>query len=335
MSADWVNRGLKQGCLRAALFLCLGVSAAHAHGVRNDIRVDLAPVKVDGLVVELHQDFFSPQLAVSNRTGKLLEILDADGRAFVRIGPDQAEGDLAARAYHLSRIAGGGDAHANTLSATPRWRTISREPAYGWFDTRIATALLDIPYAVKQIGSEMPFGQWRIPARLDGEPLELRGVFTYTPPPAGIAMAVMQSPSAVAPGVTVQMVPGPTPAFFLRNSSDRTVAVLDASGKAFLKIGKQGVWADASNASWRVASPTSIAAGTRGWQQLSKASSTTWLEPRAAWTGKLPSPLPASGQLNEWRIPLAIGEQRGELRGINRWLARRAANEKLPGASTR
>ena len=326
---------LKKGCLRVALFLCLSTSAAYAHGVRNDIRVDLAPVKVDGLVVELHQDFFSPQLAVSNRTGKLLEILDADGRAFVRIGPGKAEGDFAAKAYHLSRIAGGGDAHANTLSATPRWRTITTESAYGWFDTRIATATLDIPYAVKQIGTEMPFGQWRIPARLGGEPLELRGVFTYTPPPAGIAMAVMQSPTAIAPGVIVQMVPGPIPAFFLRNTGERTVAVLDAGGKPFLKVGKKGVWADAGNASWRAASPTTIVAGTSGWQQVSKSGSITWLEPRAAWAGKLPSPLPASAQLNEWRIPLKIGEQRAELRGINRWLPRHAANEKLPGAPTR
>lgn len=328
-------RALKQGCLRVALFLCLGNGLAQAHGVRNDIRVDLAPVKVDGLVVELHQDFFSPQLVVSNRSGQLLEILDDEGRSFIRIGAGQAEGDLAAKAYHLSRIAGGGDAHANTLSVTPRWRTIAREPAYGWFDGRIATALLDIPYAVKQLGSEMPFSQWRIPARLGGKPFELRGVFTYTPPPAGVAMAVMQSPMQLAPGVVVQMVPGPTPAFFLRNSGSQTVAVLDAGGKPFLKIGKQGVWADVGSPSWRAASPNGVAAGASGWQQQSRANSITWLEPRAAWAGRLPSPLPANAELNAWRVPLLVGETRFELKGINRWLARSAANEKLPRAIAR
>ncbi len=318
--------GIRQGRALAALLLWLAVSASHAHGVRNDIRVDMAPVTIDGLTVELHQDFFSPQLAVRNRTGKLLEILDADGRSFLRIGPDQAEGDLAAKAYHLSRIAGGGDAHANTLSNTPRWRTISKEPAYGWFDTRIATAALDVPYAFKQMAAELPFGQWRIAARLGGEPFELRGVFIYTPPPVGIAMAVMQSASALAPGVVVQMAPGPVPAFFLRNTGGKMVTVLDALGRPFLKVSKTGVWADLGSSAWRAASPTVQAAGAKGWQQVSKANSISWLEPRAAWTGKLPKPMPASGLLNEWHIPLLIGEQRRELRGINRWLPRTGAS---------
>lgn len=318
-----------QGRLMAALLLCVASLAAQAHGVRNDIRVDMVPVNVPGLVIELHQDFFSPQLAVSNRSGKLLEVLDADGRSFIRIDSDKAEGDVATRAYHLSRVEGGGDVHPNTLGKTPRWRTIAKAPAYGWFDTRIATASLDIPYAVKQIGSEMPFGQWRIPVRLGGEPLELRGVFTYTPPPAGVAMAVMQSPAVIAQGVSVQMVPGPIPVFFLRNTSNNTVAVLDASGKPFLKVGKDGVWADASSATWRAASSTPQSAGLQGWQQLSKANSITWLEARAAWSGKLPQPLPSSGLLNEWRIPVMIGDHRQELRGINRWV-RRAVSEPTP-----
>ncbi|MDO9452909.1 MAG: hypothetical protein Q7J29_08610 [Stagnimonas sp.] len=34
-------------------------------------------------------------------------------------------------------------------------------------------------------------------------------------------------------------------------------------------------------------------------------------------------------------LVLTLGEQRAELRGVNRWLPRRAANEKLPGAPTR
>ncbi len=321
---------MRRGRLLAALFVWAAAQVASAHGVRNDIRVDLAPLAVQGLSVELHQDFFSPQLAVSNRSGRLLEILDDEGRSFLRIGPNGAEADLASKAYHLSRIAGGGDAHANTLSDTPRWRPLAAEPAYGWFDTRLATVSLDIPYAVRQIGKELPFAEWRIPARLGGEPIELRGVFTYTPPPAGLAVASLQSAASLAPGVTVQLVPGPLPAIFLRNSSRKTVQVLDDAGQPFLKVGPEGVWADTASASWRAASPVPLTPSAGGgWTRLSKASSTTWLEARAAWRGGQPQMLPSSGLLNRWRVPLRVGSEAAEIRGINRWLARRPAGATL------
>ncbi|MES2684932.1 MAG: hypothetical protein V4650_15535 [Pseudomonadota bacterium] len=322
-----MRSGVQRGCLWAALFFGLVSSAAWSHGVRNDIRVDITPIAVEGLTVELHQDAFQPQLVVSNRSGKLLEVLDAEGRSFIRIGDGKAAVDLAAKAYHLSRVAGGGNARANTLSATPRWRTIATEPAFGWFDSRIATVTLDIPYAVKQIGREMPFGQWSIPARLDGQPLEIRGVFTYTPPPLGIAVSALESTTAIAPGVLVQLVPGPVPALFLRNSGDKTVQVLDAAGKAFLKVGADGVWADLDSPSWRTASTKSLGSD-RGWKQLSRARSISWLEPRAAFTGRLPQPMPDSGQLNDWQVPLLVGRERIALRGHNRWMKRAAPNAK-------
>lgn len=311
----------------AAVFLGWGIAfGAVAHGARNDVRVEIAPLQQPGLTVELHQDALAPQLVVGNRSGKLLEILDDEGRVFLRIGPARAEGDLAAKAFHLSRVSGGGNAHANTLSKTPRWKPLAATPEYGWFDARLSTATLQIPYAVQQIGDEMPFQAWRIPARLGGEAIELRGVFTYTPPPKGVAMATLLNAAALPAGVNVQLSAGPTPALFLRNSSARTVLVLDAQGKPYLKIGREGVWADTGSAAWRAASTLPLPAGRKGWQQVSKASSYTWLEPRAAWRGPLPSPLPANGLLNEWRVPLLIGEgQKAELRGSNRWIARRAS----------
>lgn len=315
-----------RGRLLAALF-CWGLaSAASAHGARQDVRVDMAALPAPGLSVELHQDFLAPQLVVSNPSGKLLEILDDEGRAFIRIGPKGAEGDLAAKAFHLSRISGGGDARANTLSATPRWRPVATEPAYGWFDARLATSTLDIPYAVKQIGEEMPFQQWRIPARLDGKPIELKGVFTYTPPPKGLTVTSLLNAAAMPKGVTVQLTSGPVPALFLSNRSAQTVAVLDDAGQPFLKIGPDGVWADVGSVAWRASRTSGNSAGGKtGWQQLSKSPSHSWLEPRAAYRGKPPA---AAGWLNEWSLPLLIGAQKAELRGANHWVVREQAPAK-------
>jgi len=179
----------------------------------------------------------------------------------------------------------------------------------------------------------MPFGEWRIPARLGTQAIELRGVFTYTPPLPGAAIAKLVDGAALAEGVQVQLSPGPVPAILLRNSGARTVTVLDANGKPFLKIGKAGVWADTSSAAWRAGGHAANRAQT-GWQQISRANSHSWLEPRAAWHGPLPSPLPANGQLNAWSIPLLVGEERKALRGSNHWVTGTATRAKLATPKT-
>lgn len=313
----------------AAVFLGWVIAlVASAHGARQDVRVDMVELAVPGVNVELHQDFLAPQLVVSNRSGKLLEILDDEGRAFIRIGPREAEGDLAAKAFHLSRVSGGGNARTNTLSATPRWKPVAAEPAYGWFDARLTTSTLDIPYAVRQIGDEMPFKEWRIPARIDGKAITLKGVFTYTPPPKGVTVTTLLNAAALPQGITVQLSSGPVPVLFLSNRSGQTVTVLDDGGKPFLKVGREGVWADVESAAWRASSTAAAGmAGKTGWQQLSKSSSHSWLEPRAVYRGKRPL---VSGWLNEWSVPLRIGEdQKAELRGANHWVVRDLPARKL------
>lgn len=317
-----------RGRLLAALFGWGLAQAVGAHGARQDVRVDMAALALPGISVELHQDFLAPQLVVSNRSSKLLEILDEDGRAFIRIGPKGAEADVAAKAFHLTRVSGGGNAHANTLSATPRWMPVAEQPAYGWFDARLTTSTLDIPYAVKQIGDEMPFQQWRIPARLDGKAIELKGVFTYTPPPKGVTVTTLLNAAAMPKGITVQLSSGPVPALFLSNRSGQTVAVLDDRGQPFLKIGPEGVWADVGSAAWQASSTSAARMGDQtGWQQLSKSPSHSWLEPRAVYRGKRPA---ASGWLNEWSVPLMLGERtKTELRGANHYVVREVSAPKV------
>ena len=322
-----------QGRRLAALLLWLCSTSSFAHGMRSDVVVELVPPKVGGLTIEIHQDLFAPQLVVSNRTGKLLEIADAERRAFLRIGPEATTADVAAKAFHLSRVAGGGDVHKGALSDTPRWLPVAKEPAYGWFDPRIATASLDIPYAVKQIGERMPFAEWRIPAKLGGEAIEIKGVFSYVPPTSGVPLAVLQSPSVLAPGVLVQLVPGTMPVFFLSNSSAQAVAVLDSQGKPFIRVEPKGVWVDLDSPSWRAASTTPLPPG-KGWYQLSRSRSITWREPRAAWSGTPPRDTAANTVLNQWRIPLTIGSNKAELKGINRWLPGKSPPRAAPASAS-
>lgn len=306
------------GRLRTALFLCGGLlasTAALAHGVRSDVRVVLTPVPVKGLTVQLHQDLIAPQLAVSNRTGKLLEVLDDDGRVFLRLGPKEASGDVKALAFHLSRGTAGADLRPSMLSKTPQWQRLGKEPAYGWFDPRIATEKLEIPYGIQSVGRSTPFGEWRIAARLGGEPLSIGGIFLYEPPPAGQVQSRLLSSAAPAPGVSVSLTPRPVPMIFVSNSGKLPLNLLDENGRPWLRIGPDGVWADAGSAFWRGMGGT----GGKGWQKLSAASSHAWADPRTAWRGAAPAS--SSPQtLKAWQLPMRLGDQALLVKGAAVWL---------------
>lgn len=283
--------------------------------------------KLEGVIVELHQDApFAPQLVMANHSGKLLEILDDDGRAFLRISPRGAEGDLAAEAFHRSRISGGDAVAKDKLSGKPRWRQLSAEPSYGWFDPRIATGPIEIPAGVRNAGGEMPFGEWSIPLRLGGENKALAGYFVYLPPAQGRVVSVLVSPMQLAPGISVQLAPGSVPAIMLTNKTAQEVSVLDSTGQPFLRIGPKGTLARLDSPDWRAANADAPREG-RGWQTVSKARNYVWLEPRARYS----DPAPAQTQparLGEWTVPLVVAGAPLALRGAWDWQPAPKASKK-------
>lgn len=266
----------------AALISLPVVAAAHAHGERTDVRVQLEPVNVPGLIVQVHQTVLAPQLVVANNTAQVFEVLDAEGRTLVRIAPRAAQ---------------------------------------GWFDPRLSTAALNVPVAYLAQSRELPLGEWRIPARLGDQELELRGVFVYAPPPQGVIKTLLLSSAQPFSGIEIAVTSGTLPAIFLKNTSKEEVEVLDAQSRAFLKITPQGVWADVSSAAWQASATRQVAPGSKGWIKLSSASSFVWLEPRAAYTAFIERDR-ASGRLNQWSVPLRSAGKRLDLRGANNWVVR-------------
>lgn len=276
--------------------------------------------KIPGLVVELHQDsLLAPQLAVANRSGQTLEIFDEDGRAFLRIGPQDTRADVAAEAFHRTRISGGATPPAGTLSRQPRWRTVSRTAEYGWFDSRIATGPIEIPRAISAMTHDMPFGEWEIPLQLGSKRMKLRGYFVYTPPSQGVIRSVLLSPTEPAPGIQVQLAPGAVPAVMLSNSSALPVTVLDSRGEPYLRISSKGVQARLDSPDWLRSRTDPQFEGT-GWHAVSSARSYVWFEHRAQYTGPAISSGPTR-RFGDWRVPLLVGDRVLELRGAYEWVA--------------
>lgn len=304
----------------AASFLFLLPLATHAHGVRTDIRITLDAPKIAGLIVELHQGDIAPQIVLENRSGKILEILDTAGRPFLRIGPKQVEADVVSHDWKASlnpierpaRIA---------VPPKPKWRTIRKEPSYGWFDSRLDSEPILIPKPVVAVGKPVKLQDWVIAARLDGKPFGIQGQFVYQPAPQGSVQVVMRSAKALAPGIALMLASGVTPALLIQNRSAQTVSVLDAKGQAFLRIDSQGVRADTSSAAWQAASAVPAHPQQKaGWQKVSTAKNFSWLEPRLKYRGPAPKDPAKPQTLGEWRLPLLIEQQRIEVSGVYQWV---------------
>ena len=285
--------------------------------MRRDVSLSLHPATAKGLTLEIHQGDIAAQLVLAWQGRETLEILDEQGRAFLRFSPKGAEADVDNPRWHETLNPGYGARVSAQVreGAAPRWKVIQREPAFGWFDPRMNTEPLVVPETVKAFDEPVPFATWRIPARLGGKPLELSGEFLYQPPPRGEVRTLLDK-TVLPAGLRVTVSNSAVPAVFLSNTSKELAAVLDAQGRPYLKIGPDGVWADTASLAWRLA--TGEPPG-QGWTKLSPHPSHAWPEPRAAWRKPVPRGQ-AAGEIGRWEIPLSLGSQRLAICGSHQWL---------------
>ncbi|MGI9026857.1 MAG: hypothetical protein ACR2GP_15005 [Burkholderiaceae bacterium] len=192
---------------------------AHAGIEVDDVvaTLDEPAAALSAVHVELRKTL-APQLVVENKSGKTLEILDSNGKAFMRIGPNGVEADVASLEWQRSLGAGNVVETRGAPTAArnaPVWTMVSKEAAWGWFDARVKTDRVKVPYRVADAHRSAEVGKWAIPVVFDGRRMALGGTFRYAPPPAGRYEARMTGDGAIAPGVFVQLLPGETPGFLI------------------------------------------------------------------------------------------------------------------------
>ncbi|MFL6651721.1 MAG: hypothetical protein ACJ8J7_10600 [Sulfurifustaceae bacterium] len=345
-------RGRHGATPRAWLAAVLLGAAAPAFGHAdqpNDLVVDLdqPPPQLRGVLVRLHRTL-GYQLLVENRTGKRLEVLDASGRPFLRIGPDGVAADLAAAEWYRTYTAVGAPRPALPDDAAPRWTSVSRTPAWGWFDRRLRTEGLHVSAGTRARGSAV-IGRWEIPVRIDGALTRLTGTFRHTPAASGYFAARLTSPEEISPGLRVRILRGARPALYLENRSAQPVTVYGANGEPFLVIGSEGVRANVLSPAWLAsgqaeATTAEVQADTSAparWQWRSSAPRFAWLEPRLAYSGKAP---PETGgaqarraEMLRWEIPIRHGDRPGRISGAIDWipLAADAGQGRIEAASRR
>ena len=309
--------------------LCVPAGAALAHGgALNDVYARRGPLPglLKGVRVQVRQSL-APEVLVATGNGKTVTVLDRDGRAFLRIGPRGVFADRDAPAWFRSRtpLRGVPLPPGVSESAAPHWVRISRGHAWGWFDPRVATSRVHVPEAVEHAHHVSRVGSWSIPVRVGGTRSAIRGSFRYHPPPRGAFEEQLTSPWDPAPGVRVSLSVARIPAISVRNTGDKVVTVIGASGQPFLRLSAHGVYANVASRSWRDsarhADRVAPVGGGRHWVKVSTGGRYTWVEPRAGYlraaapTAAGTAPVP----LRHWRIPIRIGNRQQTLRGVTYW----------------
>jgi hypothetical protein len=314
--------------------------AVQAHGGGDEsirVSLDAVPAALHDVHVSVRKTL-GQQLVVQHAGSSPLEVLGTDGVAFLRIGSDGVFANVNAVDWYRFYSMGGGvplptrlteKAGRNKLAAD--WRMVSRDPAWGWFDTRIDTEAMKVPHSVQHADRPTAFKAWRIPVRLGQRQFFLQGHFDYVPLPNGSFEASLTSPAEVAPGVFLQVMQGPIPGIMINNTAAETVTVLDRKEQPFLEVTPSSVRANTRSSAWidsglapSSTTPINIEQGDApNWLIRSATPRLTWLEPRATASGDalhLAENYTPSRTNHPWVIPLMVNGKRIEATGVTRWV---------------
>lgn len=318
----------------------LWTANAHGHGADSDqdsgsVRAVLDPIpqELSALRVQLRTTL-APQLLVANPTSKPLTIEDESGRGFLRIGPEQTEGDLGAAAFHRTNTVMAPGAFPQEASGDQRWQVVEATSNWGWFDLRLRTDHVDVPHSVVDGGERTTVARWSIPVTLGDTRSAIGGRFEYVPAASGIAQARVTDPGMLKGQALVRAMPGSSnPGLFLSYRGEEAVTVMGLQGEPFLRFSKRGVDANRNSATWgKVAPPGAPAFIDNGdeaearWAQVSTTRSYGWIEPRLAYADT-PDNAERSQVVKRWQIPVHVGGADSAIGGVTEWQPRQSLAE--------
>ncbi len=287
--------------------------------------VEVVPT-IDGVEFKALQ-VTAPTLVGINRTDSWLVMIDEVGDPFLRIGKGRVETNTASAAAYTSIDPTGQRPvpPGLTAGAKPKWVLLERTDVWSWFDPRVEHR-------------QGQTNEWVVTALYEGETITIRGDFELIEGHGHFVTDVTDTPSVE--GLEVRLLPGPIPAVFVRNETQRELAVPGQDGEPFLRIGPDGVFGNTRSPSYYLGGNQTIrtvpnsadASAPPRWQRLSEQPFWSWLEYRAL----LPTSAEHRSNLGaerkailEWTTPMVLGDQELGLGGRVDWIPPR-----LPSAAT-
>ena len=325
-------------CLLLALaaLLCFpGVAAAdHPNDTALTAVLGEKPSELEDVTVQV-QDTQGPQLIVENTTGETLEIHDAEGVPFLRIGPAGVEANRKAKTFYETYGPEGvpvpdaaQEATDEEAKSSPDWTRVSEQRSWGWFDHRLQTEDMEVPEEISHAEQPTDFGSWEVPVKLGDAETDLEGSYRYEPEPKGTYVASTTSEPDGSEIITqLSQGYGGATALLLQNEGEDPVTVLDGSGNPAIEIGPDEVRVNTSSPVGREASRGigEESAGSEGpqWVTVSGGSSFTWQDPRLSPPGGADQPpgsnVDQSQEVAQWEIPLESSGESYKIEGVIEW----------------
>lgn len=320
----------------------IGATDARAHGEASPLVkgvIDSVDPRVSGLRFTIVKGP-AALVQVVNTTRTPVEIVSIDGDPFIRVGPRGVEANVAAQAWFES---GNPDGVATTQTkggTKPNWKLVSREPVWSYFEHRLHPREAELPAEVVDSREVQKLDSFEIPVRYAGRAGLIKGHLEFHPI-VGAAMPRLLSSGNPAPGVTVATLPGRNPAFYVTNSSRKTLTVLGNDGEPFARIGPRGVeinrrspiHVETLRQSGEIERLVEDPEAKPVWQRQSASPAFAWTDPRVRYKLERPSDeIVQQGEpakLKSWVIPMRSGDQQLSIRGETRWVPTNAAG--IPG----
>ena len=297
---------------------------------------------VEGVAVAVQASQDATLLTIEPAAGVEVEVLDADGRPWVRVTATTVEADLTSPAFHAGASPNGVVPEPLPGPDGDPWVVVGRDGRFQWFEHRLHPDGLEVDAEVLASDVAQDVSAWAVPLRVDGREVALEGRLRHVPV-TGRVEPRLTSPRQLAPGVVVEVAAGPVPAFFLRNEGEVPVTVLSRDGAPYVVVDEAGAAVNVASATWveqrRFDGAADPVRDGPQFEQVSATPSHSWLDARASLPGVLPSPqVRSAGRevvLREWSIPVQVGNELHAIEGASVWVplpARDTTSTSLLGA---
>lgn len=315
----------------SAVALLGAPASAHEQDPHVVTLLDQVIPRPAGVDIEVKQSLV-PELVVANPTPTMLEVLNATGRPFLRIGPGGVFADFATPDWYTTNSPiGVADipAFAQAPTAAPRWVNISPEPSWGWFDHRMHP--VPIASGPPQVAGITQLSRWIVPLTYGTERVEVLGHLSWVSL-QGQFRQMLTSSRTPFPGTTVDVLEGRLPGFLVTNGGTTPVTIQGRAGEPFARVGPAGVEVNLHSPTWidqlqfqnRTPSAAADPAAPPQWQQESTAPRFDWLDTRAQYRALTP---PAAAYrtalptvLLRWSIPLDEGSATRTVQGVTSYV---------------
>jgi hypothetical protein len=325
-----MHRGTR--VLLLVLALLHPIPAAGHTGGSTEVQVWVRPGQDLGGVEAAIDTRMAPALRLTSTDGTPVELLDADGRAYLRVDGDGVHANLASPAWVTSSDPQGLLEQPDDLPAASTWTQVSTQPTWAVYDHRLHPQPLGPPLDVAAAGEEAELGELALPLVVDGQATDLLLTELFRPS-AGIHTTRLEE-ATVPAGTLVRVVDGAMPSVSLAVDAGRTATVAGVDDEPMLEVAADGTvranlasptWVDSRRAELGMV-PTIVVDPTAEpvWEQVGTGGMVTWtdvrVDPALAEPTDPTAWLEEENTIGRTALPITVDDVEAEVVITNVWI---------------